>query len=318
MKKTSPSIEAQPHRQKLERLGLQAVRAYTYNTPIKKGTYRLFMMALKLCRYPHVGLPARTTDGRSLSVDLTSGMEEPVFFHGEYEPVLTLIAARLIGRGDVCLDVGANFGWYTTLFATLVGDKGSVHAFEPVPRMFGQLTDNYQLLEKPDHVFINKAALGNKCGLVTVNLFDGKSTGHASISDQGQKNIEGVECQLITLDSYLLEKNIPNVDFVKVDIEGGELMFLEGARRLFAQGVPPIFLMEMSRELGQHFGYLPNDLLAFLNREAEYYFYSVDETRGRVRQITAFDPEDIGANVFCIPAAARDDKHEAISKFLDT
>jgi len=47
----------------------------------------------------------------------------------------------LIAPGDVCLDIGANIGYYSVLFSNLVGPKGKVIAIEPDP-------DNFQLLIK--------------------------------------------------------------------------------------------------------------------------------------------------------------------------
>ncbi len=307
-----------PLRQRAEEAFLRAVRAYTFNTPVKKGTYRLFTQAMKMCRYPHASLIVPTTDGRSLSVDLTTGMENTVFFHGRYEPVLTEIVGGLVGPGEVCVDAGANFGWYTTLLASLVGGSGSVHAFEPIPRMFEELTNNRDLLPEQDHVFVNMAALGDVNGSVTINLFAGQATGHASISSKGREDLVPFNCEMTTLDSYLERRSIDNVDFIKVDIEGSELMFLKGATRVFDQETPPIFLMEMALELTKHLNYLPNDLLAFINSKADYLFYSVDENVGRLRQIDSFDPSEIGANVFCMPRSASELKHQVIRNFLDT
>ncbi|CAN5185030.1 hypothetical protein BH20ACI2_BH20ACI2_13600 [soil metagenome] len=137
------------------------------------------------------------------------------------------------------------------------------------------------------------------------------------MSTQDRTNFASYDCAIVTLDSYLLDNKIDHVDFVKADIEGGELMFLLGSSRLFEQVRPPIFLMEMALDTTKHFGYLPNDLLVFLSSKADYLFYSVDETRGRVRRITAFEPQEKGANVFCLPRSASEEKHKAIRKYLD-
>src|SRR5258706_1744459 len=149
--KTSGSIVANGNtfgrfRQKAEEIGLRLIRAYTCNTPVDKGKYRLFQIALKLCKYPHNSLSVAVKDGRKFRVDLTTGMQETVFFHGVYEKAITDISRELIVAGDTCIDVGANFGWYTTFFSVCVGPTGSVHAFEPVPRMFSELKHNCELL----------------------------------------------------------------------------------------------------------------------------------------------------------------------------
>src|SRR5258708_18740052 len=149
--KTSDSIKANGtvfdrFRQKAEEIGLRLVRAYTYNTPIDKGKYRLFQIALKLCKYPHNALNVVVKDGRKFTVDLTTGMQETLFFHGIYEKVITAISSELITEGDTCIDVGANFGWYTPFFARCVGPAGSAPAFEPVTMMVTQLQRNREVL----------------------------------------------------------------------------------------------------------------------------------------------------------------------------
>ncbi len=136
-------MQRQVLRERIERLFLKSIRFYTFNTPIKKGKYRLYQTALKLCRYPPTQLEAETHDGRRYSVDLTSGMHETVYFIGEYERAVTELIYSIVRNGDVCLDIGANFGWYTILFHFLIENKkeaeqkkGSVHAFEPNPEVF--------------------------------------------------------------------------------------------------------------------------------------------------------------------------------------
>src|SRR5262245_54287633 len=56
-----------------------------------------------------------------------------LFMGLDYEPDVTAVVRRLLRSGDVAFDLGANFGWFTTLFADSVGSSGYVHAFEPLP-----------------------------------------------------------------------------------------------------------------------------------------------------------------------------------------
>ncbi len=89
--------------------------------------------------------------------------------------------------------------------------------------------------------------------------------------------------------------------FAKVDIEGAELMMLNGAKSLFSQPSPPIFEIEMALNTSKGFGYLPNDILEFINSQRDYEYFAIDEVSGSLNKLTSFDPEEIGANVLCFP-----------------
>lgn len=155
---------------------------------------------------------------------------------------------------------------------------------------------------RPENVKINRVALGDEEDNLKINLFRGLSTGHASLSDHGRDDAVEFDCHMITLDAYLEQNSVSQIDFVKVDIEGAELMFLKGGTQLFRQETPPIILMEMALDQTKNFGYLPNDLIEFICRHGKYKFYKIDERWNKLIMIDSFDPDDIGANVICIPA----------------
>jgi FkbM family methyltransferase len=198
----------------------------------------------------------------------------------------------------------------------LAGPAGSVHAFEPVPKTFSELERNRTVAEFPERIFANNLALGDSEGTVTINLFDGLPSGHASLSAKGGSVGSSFECRMMTLDRYMTDNNVGDVNFVKADIEGAEMMFLRGAGRLFEQSVPPVFLMEMALAQTKEFGYLPNDLISFIKARGNYSFYKVDEDAGSLIAIGGFEDDDIGANVFCVPSSAPQTVHDAIAKYL--
>lgn len=262
------------------------------------------MEAIRWFGREYSDLPAKTKDGRRFLADLSTGMQDTLYFIGEYEAPITRIVEQTIieRRCRVFLDVGANFGWYTTLFAKHTGNTGSVHAFEPVPSIFENLQKNHGLIaDGRDRVHINNLALGDAAGELTINLFEGLSTGHASLSTQGRNDAIPFKCRVATLDSYLEENRVGDVDLVKVDIEGAELGFLRGAGKLFEQETPPVILMEMALNQTKNFGYKPDDLIQYLAEHAAYRFYKIEEPSGELTEIDGFADNDIGANVICIP-----------------
>lgn len=308
--------QSHERRTSLAEMWLRFVRLYTFNTPIPKGKYRLYQTALKSIKHKPRALFTEIKDGRKFVVDLTTGMQETLFFIGEYERFITEVTKQLIGKDDVCLDVGANFGWYTTLMSARIGESGSVHSFEPVPKSFEELSRNCKLLSHPENAHTNNFALGDSDGTVKINLFNDQPSGHASLAAKATEGAATFDCRMRTLDGYLSENKVGDVAFMKADIEGAELMLLRGADRLFEQSIPPIILMEMALEQSQHFGYKPNDLIKYIGGKAKYDFYKIDEPNERLVKIDGFADNGFGANVFCIPQNIDEAKKSVINQFL--
>lgn len=293
-------MKQQVLRSTIERLWLKSVRFYTFNTPISKGKYRLYETALNLCRYPPTQIATEIRDGRRFSLNLTEEMHKSVFFLGEYERAVTDVIAAVVRRDDICLDIGANFGWYTTLLSRLCSD-GEIHAFEPMPDIFSELEQTRKLAGEPKNIHLNNLALGDENRLIDLYRFTEMSSGFSSFSADGKDNFQTFSVPMMTLDSYLTDKKINDVNFVKLDIEGAELMFLRGATKLFKQSTPPIFMAEMALATTKSFGYLPNDLIEFIRQHADYNFYALNEFDGTLREIDGFAPDEIGANVLGVP-----------------
>lgn len=289
---------------------LKLVRLYTFYAPIRKGKYRLYERALKQCSELPESLITKTTDGRTLKANLNNKMFDTVFFLGEYERAISEIISEIVRKEDVCLDVGANFGWYSTLLAKL--NVRQVYAFEPVPPIFQDLTKNYELCEKPKNLSLHNLALGDEEKKIELHIFENEPNGHASISTMGKKNYSAYEARMTTFNNFKKENGLGEINFLKVDIEGAELMFLKGATELFAQKTPPMIVMEMALETSRHFGYTPNDLIEFIKSQAEYEFYSIDEYQIKLNKISGFAKEDIGANVLCVP---KNQFRERLEKF---
>jgi len=277
------------------------IRLYTFHTPIKKGRHRLAVFAKNLVGNFPEELLTITKDGRKFIVNPAPHSYEKVYFLGEYEPDVTEIISKIVKKGDVCLDIGANIGWYATLLQKLVGASGQVYAFEPVPKTFSLLSRNVELNSKSGNVFVNNIALGETEKEVEIYLFDNLPDGHASLEKGGKNGFQTFNARLFTLDSFIEKNKIGEINFIKADIEGAELTMLKGASKVFKQSRPPILEIEMALETTREFGYLPNDLIEFINGQRDYDFYRIDEKTIQLKKIKSFDRDDIGANVLCVP-----------------
>src|ERR1700674_193031 len=78
--------------------------------------------------------------GHTMFLDRNDSLQ--LYATGIYEPIETEIVKREVRSGEVVLDIGAHIGYYTLLFARLVGESGRVFAFEPDPANFAILSSN--------------------------------------------------------------------------------------------------------------------------------------------------------------------------------
>jgi len=182
-----------------------------------------------------------------------------------YEPATTRLFERLLTPGQTVLDVGAHVGYFTLLAARLVGPSGKVYAFEAAPR-------NYELLAK------NIALNGYRqvtaiAGAVTEQA--GPYRLYLSRLDNGFHSLfelklpepetqEVIEVRGFTLDAFLAEQGWPRVDFLKMDIEGGELAALRGMQEFLRRSPDVKLLIEFCPWILQTLGTKPEAFLEAL------------------------------------------------------
>jgi len=196
---------------------------------------------------------------------------------GTYEPHVVEALERYLNAGDCCMDVGANLGYFTSVMANLVGQKGEVIAFEPLPNNVTVLEENIAL-EGLKNVRIEPIAVGDSIGSASL-LIQGDTdfTGTASLAevyDWGGERTN-ITVSVVTLDSYVagLQKN-PSL--LKMDVEGAEFLALKGAKTLLST-VRPVLLIEIHGwgtprghqvvELLKEYGYTVQ-ILGLRNRES--------------------------------------------------
>ncbi|MDP4011166.1 MAG: FkbM family methyltransferase [Candidatus Roizmanbacteria bacterium] len=144
--------------------------------------------------------------------------------NGSYEKFETELVKKEVQRGDVVLDIGANIGYYTLIFAKLVGEKGKVYAFEPDPTNFKLLKKNVLINGYKNVIFVQKA-VSQKNGIVKLYLCDDNKGDHR-IYDSGDDR-DFLEIESIKLDDYFCGKN-RKINFIKMDIQGAEGLALQG------------------------------------------------------------------------------------------
>ena len=177
-----------------------------------------------------------------------------------YEPHVSAVMRELLDEGDVVVDVGANVGWFTLLAASLVGEKGKVHAVEANAKNVALLHRSLLRNGFLERVHIHPVAASNRPDTLVL----APQAGSNGIVDEGWWFASQFDVQLVhalALDDLL--DSVDRLDLVKMDIEGGEYRALQGFRGLLERFRPHV-LTEYSPALLQEVSKVdPSELLKF-------------------------------------------------------
>jgi FkbM family methyltransferase len=179
--------------------------------------------------------------------DLGISLELSVY--GIHEPITTEMISRKLKKGMVCVDIGANIGYYALLESKKVGQYGKVIAIEPSPISFSYLEKNLKSRHQSKYETYNFACSNNDT--TSCFLISSKSN-MSKIVKETDKVLNGTKKIFVTtkkLDSILL-KNESKIDFLRMDIEGNELNVILGAKNIIKKFKPIIQLEMHSHILG--------------------------------------------------------------------
>jgi FkbM family methyltransferase len=139
----------------------------------------------------------------------------------------------------VVLDIGANVGAYTLVFANWVGPNGRVYAFEPAPDARAGLITHVRLNHLDDRVEVSDAALSSGVGRAAFGLHP--SGGASSLQVHSVDRAQVIEVPSETLDHFCASRRRPP-DVIKIDVEGAELDVLRGGRETLARPGIQVFV----------------------------------------------------------------------------
>lgn len=156
----------------------------------------------------------------------------PMYF-GSYAVLVVEAMKRFLRPGDTFLDIGANIGYLSAIGADLVGRRGQVHAFEPVPTHFEKLCRLVDL--NPEYnIIANPFAAGEESSACTMYVAHqaGQSTLVPSYKARSEIADE-LQVPVVRLDAYIERHKLGRVALIKIDAEGFELPILKGLEGYF-------------------------------------------------------------------------------------
>lgn len=203
---------------------------------------------------------------------------------------------RYLRTNDSFLDIGANVGVYTLLAASKIR-AGYIYSFEALAKNYARLQENIRL-NQFTQVKTYEIAVSNQTGTIALNLAEGDSM--PFITSTLTTNTITVATD--TLDNLLQNQPITNLTLAKIDIEGAELLALEGATSLLKQQSPRVWILEIN-ETVHHFGHQKQDIVNFLHSYG-YQLYSYSADTNQISRITLEQKQ--GNNVLVIADSALD------------
>ena len=216
---------------------------YTFAQFILKIYYPLFQKGWKIRTYTFFGEAMKVHLPAATDIYLTGGKSH------SSEVRLTAFLTKHLKEGDVFIDVGAHFGYYSLLASKLTGKEGKVFSFEPTPESFNILASN---ANRKNNISVLESAVTEEAGKVTLYTFpllhsEGNTLIRNSFSHGRSTQKQKPKSEMadsITLDSFLHSLDRSKPTYIKIDAEGGEEKIVRGGIQLFEKIYDLTVIME--------------------------------------------------------------------------
>lgn len=199
----------------------------------------------KLARLPLKLIPGETTapilQGRLKWKRWIVGSSNHGCWLGSYEYDKRLAFERTVKENGVVFDIGAHVGFYALLASVLVGPQGKVFAFEPHPRNLRYLREHLRL-NAIGNVQVIDAAVSDRAAMSWMQ--EGRHSSTWRLAPEG-----AVQVRTLSLEGAVSRGELPIPDFIKIDVEGAEMLVLSGAKSILQDVHPVLFLATHSRAL---------------------------------------------------------------------
>ncbi|PTM45282.1 FkbM family methyltransferase [Phreatobacter oligotrophus] len=183
-----------------------------------------------------------TCFGTRMHIDLRDKVCQDIFVHKSYEIDISLFLAKTLTSGDVFFDIGAHYGYFSSLASVLVRPQGKVIAWEPGRRALAFLARNVEHL---GNVIWRDRAVGESNGFVDYTDFGVEYGAFNTIKDniRSPVNVEGTRERVAreSLDEFFATSGV-SCTVLKVDAESAESEIIKGAKELLTRNRPAVIL----------------------------------------------------------------------------
>lgn len=187
---------------------------------------------------------------RAFHLDVTKNLQ--------YDRSTLKIMKKAINPASNCVDIGCHKGEMLDLMLKF-SPNGKHFAFEPIPDMYEKLNVKYN-----GNCEVFQLALSDKKGETTFNYV--KNAPAYSGIKKRKYAVKEPQIEELRVKVDLLDNVLPNdlkIDFIKIDVEGGEFGVLKGAKEILKQS-KPIVVFEFGLGASEFYGTKPGDLFDFI------------------------------------------------------
>ena len=187
-------------------------------------------------------------------------MGKVIYWTGFHEVKELVFLHHFLKPDMVFVDIGANMGEYS-LFAAKRLPQGRVYSFEPLPFMH-KLLERSIALNEFKNISLLTFGLSDKKGALTIFEVKDRHEGLATLYPGDRESKSKHTIELKVLDDEVVSYHLDRLDFIKIDIEGSELLALRGARQSIEKFKPWV-MVEINAVTYQMAGYTTLDVLNF-------------------------------------------------------
>lgn len=193
------------------------------------------------------------------------------------DPFWNLVRRKpeLFQKGDI-LDVGANIGYTSCVFASVLKPGSMVYAFEPDQLSFGLLEETVRRKNLSGAIEAIHMAVGSSDGRLKFWHNETHSADHRVATEQFSRSCpDGSRISTVpatTVDTFVRNRNLQNISFIKIDVQGYELAVCEGMKNTLEHFPETCACLEYSPEALRELGFKPAELFDFfLSRGYQLY-----------------------------------------------
>lgn len=217
--------------------------------PVKYISVKFFNLLAYPIWHKGITLSANTFFGKKMDIVLPSATD--IYLTGgkshNSEIRLAKFMIRHLKPGDVYIDIGAHYGYFSLLAATLVGKSGHVSAFEASKNNFEVLKKN---TSNESNISIYNKAVADREGIVSFFEFPVMYSEYNTLKvDQFEKEKwikkfkpDQREIKTISFDTFVKEQS-QSPKMVKIDVEGAELQVVDGMSTFLIQDQQNAFII---------------------------------------------------------------------------